>query len=404
MTPFEIKLNPYQTLGLCVLVLLFGRFVVNKVGFLRRFCIPAPVVGGLIFAIVNLIGYESGAFMFTLGMDFKDLFMIMFFTTIGFSASVEVLKKGGIGVVIFLIISAVLCIIQDAVGAGIASAMGQNPLLGLCAGSVSMTGGHGTSAAYGPVIEQAGLEGATTLAIAAATFGLISGSLIGGPTAAQLINKNNLHSEAANNVDSEGDLEAITGKVEPLNSRHFCDAFFQLAIAIGLGNIVSLLINKTGFTVPAYIGSMLIAVLMRNIFKSDSGKVFATRAQEISVLGDVSLQIFLAEALCDLKLWQLAAMALPLLVILLSQCVIMYLYARFVTFRIMGKDYEAAVLAAGHCGFGMGATPNGMANMDAVTSKYGPAPRAYFILPIVGGMFIDFFNAIIITAFINFLA
>ncbi len=382
----------------------FGRFVVSKVSFLKKFCIPAPVVGGLIFAIVNLIGYESGTFMFTLSMDFKDLFMIIFFTTIGFSASVEVLKKGGVGVVIFLIISVVLCIIQDVVGIGIATAMGQNPLFGLCAGSVSMTGGHGTSAAYGPVIEKAGLKGATTLAIAAATFGLISGSLIGGPTATQLIKKYNLHPKAASNVDSEGDLEAaITGKVEPINTSHFCDAFFQISIAIGLGNIVSLLINKTGFTVPIYIGSMLIAILMRNIFKSDSGKAFATRAQEISVIGDVSLQIFLAEALCDLKLWQLAGMALPLLVILIAQCVVIYLYTRFVTFRVMGKDYDAAVLCAGHCGFGLGAVPNGMANMDAVTSKYGPAPRAYFILPIVGCMFTDFFNALIITAFINFL-
>ena len=213
-----------------------------------------------------------------------------------------------------------------------------------------------------------------------------------------------LHPKAESNGESAGDLEAITGKVEPISSRNFCDAFFQIAIAIGIGNVVSLLINKTGFTVPAYIGSMLIAVLMRNIFKSDSGKTFATRPQEIAVLGDIGLQIFLAEALCDLKLWQLAAMALPLLVILLTQCVLMFVYARFVTFRIMGKDYEAAVLAAGHCGFGMGATPNGMANMDAVTSKYGPAPRAYFILPIVGGMLIDFFNAIIITTFINFVA
>lgn len=404
MHAYTISLNVYQTFGLSVLVLLFGRWLVNKVSFLSKFCIPAPVVGGLIFSLVNFLGYATNTFTFDMDMTLETIFMIMFFTTIGFSASLEVLKKGGVGVLIFLLVSSVLCIFQDGVGAGIAKLFGVNPLLGLAAGSISMTGGHGTSAAFGPLLEKAGLTGGTTLSIAAATFGLISGSLIGGPTAKRLIEKHHLKTSndiaAQSNPDevetSLGDAPAV-----PLNAKHVAEAFFQIGIAVGIGNVVSLLISKTGFTVPAYIGSMLVAAVMRNIFKP--GKAFETRVEEISALGEVFLAIFLSQALMALKLWQLAAMALPLLSILLVQVVLMFLYAYYVTFFFMGHDYDAAVLAGGHCGFGMGATPNAMANMDAICEKYGPSPRAFFVLPLVGGLFIDFVNATIITIFINIL-
>ncbi len=393
----ELSFNLIETFGLSVVVLLIGKFLVEKIGFLNKFCIPAPVVGGLLFSLLNLALNVGGVATIKLDTGLQSFFMICFFTTVGFGASLSVLKKGSVAVVIFLAAASLLCVFQNAVGAGIASLMGENPLLGIAVGSVPMTGGHGTSAAFGPIMEEAGLAGASTIAVAAATFGLVSGSLMGGPIANRLIRKKNLKSDARSAVS--GDTSILEEKKVLLNSGHLSSAFFQIAIAMGIGSYVSKLIALTGMTVPAYIGSMLVAACMRNIFKDGSAREM--RFAEIQALGDIFLAIFLAQALMSLKLWELAGLALPLVVIMLAQVVVMYLFAVLVTFKVTGSDYDAAVLTAGHCGFGMGATPNGVANMTAIVNKYGPSPKAFFVLPIVGGLFIDFVNSFVILFFIN---
>lgn len=392
-----LSFNLIETFGLSVVVLLFGKFLVNKIGFLNKFCIPAPVVGGLLFSLLNLVLNTSGAATITLDTGLQSFFMICFFTTVGFGASLAVLKKGSVAVIIFLAAASVLCILQNATGAGIAALMGENPLLGVAVGSVPMTGGHGTAAAFGPIMEEAGLAGASTIAVAAATFGLVSGSLMGGPLANRLIRKRGLSSGFAGTATV--DKSALQEKKILLNNGHLSTAFFQIAIAMGIGSYVSKVLALSGLTVPAYIGSMLVAAVMRNIFKDGTSKEI--RIAEIQALGEIFLSIFLAQALMSLKLWELAGLALPLVVILLAQVVLMFVFASFVTFNVMGRDYDAAVLSAGHCGFGMGATPNGVANMTAVVTKYEPSPKAFFVLPIIGGLFIDFVNSFVILFFIN---
>lgn len=396
-----------ETFGLSVVVLLIGKLLVDKIRLLNKFCIPAPVVGGLLFSLVNLACNVSGVATITLDTGLKSFFMICFFTTVGFGASLAILKKGSIGVIIFLAGAVVLCVIQNFAGVAIAKLMGENPLLGIAVGSVPMTGGHGTSAAFGKALEDAGLAGATTISVAAATFGLVCGSIMGGPVGSRLINKLNLKvdnvssSKGIETFESEtvGSVAIAQEKKVALNTGHLSTGFFQIAVAMGIGSFVSKGIAMHGLTVPSYIGSMLVAAFMRNVFKDGTSKEI--RIPEIKALGDIFLAIFLAQALMSLKLWELADLALPLIVILVAQAIIMFLFAYFVTFNIMGRDYDAAVLSAGHCGFGMGATPNGVANMTAVVEKYYPSTKAFFVLPIVGGMFIDFFNSIIIVLFIN---
>lgn len=400
MTGFTLTLNLMETFGLAVLVLLFGRILVSRISFLSNFCIPAPVVGGLIFSILTLIGHSTGAFSIKMDTALQPFFMNCFFTTVGFGASLVVLKRGGPAILIFLAIAATLCLVQSGVGAALAVAMGQSPLMGLAAGSISMTGGHGTSGAFGPLLEAKGLVGGTTIAIAAATFGLVSGSLLGGPTGRRLIEKNKLRGPGGESPMEISADEVVGADIKPLDANELAIGFFQIAVAAGIGSVLSGFIQKTGITLPSYIGGMLVAALLRNVYKD--GTKMEMRLHEIHALGEIFLGVFLAYALMNLRLWELADLAVPLTVILFAQIVIMFLYASYVTFPLVGKDYDAAVIAAGHCGFGMGATPNGIANMNAVVTKYGPSPKAFFVLPLVGALFIDFCNAMIITGFLNF--
>ncbi|EQB86277.1 ESS family glutamate:Na+ symporter [Clostridium punense] len=397
-----LKLDMVQTAAIGVIVLFIGQFIKSKATFLEKYCIPSPVIGGLLFAIMTLILRQTG--MLTLEMDatLQKLFMTVFFTTIGFTASFKLLKKGGVQVFIFLAISVSLVILQDFTGVFLAKLFKLNPLIGLSTASVPMVGGHGTAGAFGPVFEKAGAVGATTVAIASATFGLIMGSMIGGPIAKKLIDKNKLlekkksFSEIAH--EESAATEAINTK--ELIPNNFMNATAQIFLAMGIGTIISALLQKTGMTFPPYIGAMFAAAILRNL--SDSTSKFKIYGDEIDILGNIALSLFLAMALMALQLWQLADLALPLVIMLVSQTVLMALFAYFVTFNLMGRDYEAAVIASANCGFGMGATPNAMANMEAIVTKFGPAPKAFFIVPLVGSLFIDFFNAGIITIFMNF--
>lgn len=393
-----LQLDMIQALALAVIVLLVGQLIRKKVSFLEKFCIPAPVIGGLIFATLALILKQTGTLEFEMDGTLKTVLMTAFFTTVGFTASLRLLKKGGLQVLLFLGIAIVLVSLQNVVGVSLAKVFNLDTLIGLSTGSVPMTGGHGTSGAFGPEFEKAGVIGATTVAMASATFGLIVGSMLGGPIAKRLIEKHNLL-DKKQTLDSQESTTSKENSITELIPSNFASAAFQIIIAMGLGTILSSLLQKTGMTLPSYIGAMFAAAIMRNI--SDITGSYKTPSTEIDILGNISLSLFLAMALMGLKLWQLADLAVPLFVMLIAQSLLMATFAYFITFRVMGKDYQAAVLAGGHCGFGMGATPNAIANMEAISSNYGPAPAAFFIIPLVGSLFIDFFNAGIITTFMN---
>lgn len=392
----ELNFNMAETLAISILVLLLGREIKKRVNFLERFFIPAPVVGGVIFSILLLIGHNTGAFSFSFDNVLKDFLMKIFFTTIGFTASGKLLKKGGVGVVVFLITATVLVVIQDIVGVSMAKMFGEHPLLGLAVGSVPLTGGHGTSGAFGPVLEEFGVTGGLSVSIAAATYGLIAGCLIGGPVAKRLRERYNLKPSLE---DREGTVEVLEENEEnPVSEETLFSAVVVIALSMGIGYCIAPFLKKYGIVIPAYIGPMFIAAIIRNVADMQKKNL---PMNEIAITGNIALSLFLAMALMTLKLWELADLAIPIITILLVQTVIMALYAYFITFKFNGKDYDAAVMATGHCGFGLGATPNAMANMEVFTKENGPAPRAFFVLPVVGALFIDFTNATVITFFIN---
>ena len=404
----EFTLDMYQTAGVAMLLFVLGRFLTTRIEFLKRCCIPAPVVGGLIFAIVHLVLYSCGVVQLSFDDNVKSFFMTLFFTSVGYTACFRLLKKGGKKVFTFLIIAIVMVCLQDVLGSVLAAVFHWDMRLGLCTGSIPMVGGHGTAGSYGPLMEnKLGIAGANVLAIAAATFGLVSGSLMGGPTARSIINRYGLTSTESEaeimEIDDENAEEKA--KAERVDTDAFTNAAILLIVASGVGTVLTALLNNIHFgqfklTFPTYIGAMLVAAVIRNFCDA---KHIVLPAKAIDLWGNVSLSIFLAIALMTLKLWQLASLAGPMIVMLAAQVVLMFVFARFVVFNIMGRDYEAAVMTSAFCGFGMGATPNAMANMQVLTKRYGPAPQAYFIVPLVGSLFIDFFNGIIITGFMNVL-
>lgn len=389
------KLDMIQTLALAVVVLIAGDLLRKRIKLLEYFCIPAPVIGGILFSVVSLVGYAYKTFTFQFDETLKNVFLIGFFTTIGFTASLRLLKKGGIQVIIFLFISMVLVVAQNVLGIGLAKLFGLHPYIGLATGSTPLVGGPGTSGAFGPLFEQAGVKGAATVAMAAATFGLVMGSLTGGPIGKALIDRNKLADK--NEKDSED--EVAVDKVVNLDSDSLLKSAIIIVVAMGIGTIISKWFVDMGLTFPPYIGGMLAAALIRNIYDLTNKELVL---EEIESLGNICLAFFLSMALMSLKLWQLADLALPMMVILIVQVGLMAVFAYFVVYRVMGKDYDAAVMASGTCGFGLGATANAMANMETLTEKYNKkAPRAFFAVPLVGSLFIDFFNAFAITFFMN---
>ncbi|WP_129596057.1 sodium/glutamate symporter [Anaerophilus nitritogenes] len=392
-----LELDMLQSVAIAVMVLFLGQTIRKKVNLLEKFCIPAPVIGGLIFAITALILKQSNILEFQMDTTLQSVLMTAFFTTVGFTASFKLLKKGGVQVGLFLVVAIILVSLQNVIGVSLAKVFQLDTLIGLSTGSVPMTGGHGTSGAFGPLFESQGAIGATTVAMASATFGLIMGSMLGGPIAKRLIEKHNL--TASSNIKAHAEVAATQEEVQELIPKNFSLAASQIILAMGIGTILSMFIQKTGMTFPSYIGAMLAAAIIRNI--SDFTHSYEVPTIEIDLLGNIALSIFLSMALMGLKLWQLADLAVPMLIMLIAQTVLMACFAYFVTFNVMGRNYEAAVLAGGHCGFGMGATPNAIANMQAISGKYGPAPTPFFVIPLVGSLFIDFCNAGIITIFAN---
>lgn len=394
----KIQLDMYQTLAIAVLVLLLGRYLKKKIYVLEKFCIPAPVIGGLLFAIMTCICYVTSLAEFSFDDTLREVCMVFFFTSVGFQANLKILKTGGKSLIIFLGLVISLILLQNFTAVGLAKLLGLNPLIGMCTGSIPMVGGHGTAGAFGPVLEDLNISGATTICTAAATFGLIFGSLIGGPLGKRLIEKHNLMKTVSNEDDS---LLVEDEKKHERHTNMYASAVFQLILAIGLGTIFSMLLTKTGMTFPIYIGAMLAAALMRNI--CEYTKITTIHMGEINDLGGICLSLFLGMAMITLKLWELASLAMPLVILLTAQVILIIIFTYIIEYNIMGHDYDAAILVAGTCGFGMGATPNAMANMQAVCDRYAPSVKAYLLIPLVGSLFADFLNSLVITFFINIL-
>ncbi|MDL2263516.1 sodium/glutamate symporter [Synergistaceae bacterium OttesenSCG-928-I11] len=399
---FMLYFDMVQTVAFAAVLLFLGSYLVRRISFLNKYNIPAPVVGGLIFAFVNW-GLQSVEIGLRFDTTFQDPFMIAFFTTIGMGASIKMLKEGGSKLVTFLLIASVLLVLQNFVAWGLSIVTGLDPLIGLLAGSITMSGGHGTGATFANYFtEQFHTVGAMEVAMAAATFGLVSGSLIGGPVARRLILKKNLKSSGAT-ADDMKPLEEDIATIEhaPIGRDDVLAAILQLTVCMGIGAVLYAFFARRGITVPTYLFSLFVGIVVRNV--ADATGIYKVNMRLIDTIGSVALSLFLAMALMSLKLWQLVELAVPMLVILSGEVVLMILYATFITFTFNGRDYDAAVLAGGHCGFGLGATPNAIANMQAITNKYGPAPRAFFLVSIVGAFFIDIVNAFVIQGFVAFM-
>jgi glutamate:Na+ symporter, ESS family len=401
----ELKLDLLQTLTLAALVYFLGIQLRKRIRWLDRLNIPSAVVGGLLFTTLVLVLRDQGINI-QLDTALQPLLSVAFFTSIGMGASLALLRAGGIQVLIFLLLATLFCLVQNFVGISIALGFEENPLLGVMSGSVTLVGGPATGLAFAPVFEAAGLRGAAPLALTAATAGIVCGGLVGGPVATYLIRRFGLKAGtgAAASREVKAELEAIPEtlvvEVDRENSS-FIRNLVVLALAMGLGSIVSAYIQSLGITLPAYIGAMLVASVLRNIDDLNGWLRIDQRTMEFA--GNLALNIFLVVALMSLKLWELAGLALPLFVILVAQVIVVVLFALTVSFRVMGKDYESAVMASGFVGFVLGTTANAVANMRALVARFGPAPRAFLVVPLVGAFFIDFANAIIITFFVNWL-
>ena len=419
-----IIVNPYYTLIAATLVLLLGRLLVAKIKLLQNFNIPEPVAGGLLMSFLVYLLYIVTGLSFENGLTFgegislnfdkglQDSFMLFFFTSIGLSADLSRLKSGGIGLFIFLGVVALFIVVHNIVGIGLASAFGLEPIIGLVTGSITLTGGHGTAGAWGKVLEQDyHIQGATALGMASATFGLVLGGLIGGPVARRLVNKMGrkpLSEEAQkNNNDNDTEVSVFEQpeKQRLITSKSAIETMALFAACLSFSALMDSDTVKAffpeKFTLPQFVWALFFGVFLRNILTYVFKIKMFDRA--IDVFGNASLSLFLGIALLNLKLWQLLDLALPMLVILAVQTFVMSTYAYFVTYRLMGKDYDAAVLAGGHCGFGLGATPTAVANMQSITDKFGPSHKAFLIVPMVGAFFVDFVNAFILTGFVYIL-
>lgn len=395
---WTLNLGMIATLALAILLLFLGKLLRKKIYFLERFCIPAPVISGLVFSFLTLFFHETNTFSIKMDTLFQVPFMLLFFTCIGLSASLKFVKKGGKPLLIYWVACIILVIMQNTIGAFLAGFLKINPLLGIMMGAVSMEGGHGTAAAFGPVAESLGAAGATTVGIAAATFGLVSGGLIGSPLAKHLIERYKLkpsgedikaHQEAAQeNASSAADTDTIMAHL----------AAITICMTLGLC-FADYLKSAFNFIIPNYVGAMFTAVIFRNL--NDRLHFLKLHALTIDTLGNIGLGIFLSMALMTLKLWQLSELAIPMLVILFTQVLFIALYCRFAVFYLLGKNYDAAVIVAGLAGHGLGATPNAMANMTSIVERYGPSGKAFLVVPLCGAFLVDLFGIPCIVWFLN---
>lgn len=403
----NVKLDLLQTLSLAAVLYFVGLQLRKRIGWLDRLNIPAAVIAGLLFTTFVMIGHNRFLAV-QLDTSAQSTLSVAFFTSIGMGASLALLRAGGLQVLVFLIFATIFCFVQNFLGMGIASAFGEHPLLGVMAGSVTLVGGPATGLAFTPLFEQAGLTGAGALALASATAGIVAGGLTGGPVGTYIVQRFRLGPAIPPTRAARAELQAelapppetLVVEIEREDNLLMRNVVI-LALAMGIGSVVSRYIQSLGITLPAYIGAMLVASVLRNVDDFTGRLRIDQRAMEF--VGNVALNIFLTVALMDLKLWQLAGQALPLFAILAAQVLVIAVFALTASFRLMGRDYDSAVMASGFVGFALGTTANAVANMRALVTKYGPAPRAFLVVPLVGAFFIDFANAIIITFFVNWL-
>ena len=418
----SVELDMIQTASIGGLALIVGMVLTRKVAFLQKFCVPSPVSGGIIFSLLTLALYGWCNVEVSFDGTLKDVFMLAFFTSVGFQSDLKVIKQGGRLLVIMLALLVVIIALQNLMPIGITKLMGVDSLIGMAAGSMSMTGGHGTAGGFASVLEGMGLHGAGTIGMAAATFGLIAGSMIGGPLAERIIRTKLTHEQMQpqdEEVDPamagiESDEASPTGRAKRISSneqefQQYAKATYCIILVMGAGTIMSWLLAKTGVTFPTYFGALILAAIVRNTlgfvsYKEDGKWVKADKLLDmdrIISVGNICLSMFLGMAMISLKLWELQSLALPLIVILVSQVLLMGFFVYMVAFPLLGRNYDAAVLCAGICGFGLGATPNAMANMSAVCYKYRYTVKPFLIVPIIGAMFADLINTGIITLFLN---
>ena len=414
----SIELDMIQTAGIGALALIVGMILTRKVAFLQKFCVPSPVSGGIIFSLITLALYGWCNVEVSFDGALKDVFMLAFFTSVGFQSDLKVLKQGGKLLIVMLVLLVAIIAMQNLMPIGITRLMGVDPLIGMASGSISMTGGHGTAAGFASVLEGMGLHGAGTIGMAAATFGLIAGSMIGGPLAERIIRTKLTHEQMQpqdEEIDPamagiESDEASPTGRAKRVSTneqefQQYAKASYGIILIMGAGTIMSWLLAKTGVTFPTYFGALILAAIVRNTigfvsYKEDGKWEKAEKLldmERIISVGNICLSLFLGMAMISLKLWELQSLALPLIVILVAQVLMIALFAYFVAFPLLGRDYDAAVLCAGICGFGLGATPNAMANMSAVCYKYRYAVKPFLIVPIIGAMFADLINTGMIT-------
>lgn len=392
-----ITLDGYSTFVAASLVLLLGRKLVASVGVLQTYSIPEPVVGGLIAAFLLFAAHSVAGVGIRFDMGMSAPMMLAFFASIGLNADLASLRRGGRPLFIFLGVVLGLLFLQNVVGIALARMLDLNPLLGMLAGSITLSGGHGTGAAWGAVFqEKYGLAAAPDMALACATFGLVLGGLLGGPVARYLVGKS-----AANVADASATRPGAfeePGATRLITAPAMIETLALFSVCLLGGQFLSRWLQGSVLELPAFVCVLFVGVLLRNALAALGW--YAVFERCVSVLGNVSLALFLAMALMSLRLWELAALALPMLVLLVAQATLMASYAIFVTYRVMGQNYDAAVIAAGHCGFGLGATPTAIANMQAVTDRFGPSHVAFLIVPMVGAFFIDIANALTIKFFL----
>lgn len=410
----QVNIGMFLTAGIGVLALMLGMTLTRKISFLKKFCIPSPVSGGIIFSLLTFAFYYIAGIEFSFDATIKDICMMIFFASVGFQSDLTAVRKGGRSLGVIVALLAVLITLQNLLPLGIAKIMDVDPLVGLAAGSIPMCGGHGTAGGFSGVLQDMGLQTAPSITMAAATFGLIAGSLLGGPVSQGLIRRHNLCEESHDPVDAGiASFEATNASPEARTEhpvkretefQEYTKAVYQLVLTLAAGALLSRVLSLTGIKFPTYFGSLVVAASYRNISEliaRKKGRKSGIMLEKIVTLGNICLSMFLGIAMISLKLWDLADLALPLIVMLLSQVAMMFLFTRFVAFPALGKSYDSAVLVSGICGFGLGATPNAMANMSAVCYKYKYTVNPFLIVPIVGAMFVDIINTTIITVFLT---
>lgn len=394
----------FETLAFACLVLLLGFFIVKHVGFFRNYNIPEPVVGGFFIAVIlYILNYTTGLSLSFEG-TLQSTMMLIFFASIGLSADFEKLKKGGKPLMVFIILTGSFIMLQNIAGVSIASLVGLNPVYGLLAGSITLTGGHGTGAAWAENLrENFQISGALELAMACATYGLVMGGVIGGPVAKSLLKRKQI--TPAKEVETHAQpVEMFENPISNrrINVRNMIETLTMLAICLAVGQLLYESLKDSWFELPNFVWCLFIGVMIRNTITRVSNYIVNDHA--VDVLGNTGLYLFLAVALMSLQLWQLQGLASQVLIVLVLQTVLMVLFAIFITYKVMGSDYDAIVLSAGHCGFGLGATPTAVANMQAITDKYGPSHKAFLIVPMVGAFFVDILNNVCIKLFVSYLA